>query len=189
MGSTWRDETVELARSTASFLCRPYGRAVNIVHVTSPAGVRWQRAPEGAEPAETCPHYLYLTDKDIEERGAPSPARHLMRLTYARDGMKRLLEAGDIFTGSDHGGRPGAEAAATTMFAANQNAGERDDGRAAAQLSHPERCPCNGSPRMAKAVLYGSSARRVRAGSDGDFTSCRSGRRGPSETLIGKADS
>ena len=200
--SAWRNETVELeAINRILFYAGRTGARVNIVHVTSPAGVALvQRArSEGVEAsAETCPHYLYMTDKDIEERGAWVTCSPPMRGADARDGMKRLLESGDIFSvGSDHGpvdpalkqrgdnnifagqpGMPGNE----TMVPLLLNlvaSGELSLQRFAQVTSE------------APAKLYGLYPRKgaVRAGSDGDFmiadlsASWTLGK----DTLIGKA--
>lgn len=198
----WRNETVELeAINRILFYAGRTGARVNIVHVTSPAGVALvQRARrEGVEAtAETCPHYLYLTDKDIEERGAWVTCSPPMRGPDARDGMKRLLEAGDIFTvGSDHGpvdpalklrgdnnvfaGQPGMPAN-ETMVALLLNL------VASGALSLQRFASVTAE---APARLYGLYPRKgaVRAGSDGDFTIADLGARWTlsRETLIGKA--
>jgi dihydroorotase-like cyclic amidohydrolase len=104
----WRNETVELeAINRILFYAGRTGARVNIVHVTSPNGVAMiARAREAGvnATAETCPHYLYLTDKDIEERGAWVTCSPPMRGEDARDGMRRLVQEGAIMTvGSDHG--------------------------------------------------------------------------------------
>jgi len=104
----WRNETVELeAINRILFYAGRTGARVNIVHVTSPNGVAMiadARARGVSATAETCPHYLYLTDKDIEERGAWVTCSPPMRGADARDGMRALIQRGDILTvGSDHG--------------------------------------------------------------------------------------
>ena len=198
----WRNETVELeAINRVMFYAGRTGARVNIVHVTSPAGVALvQRAQrEGvAATAETCPHYLYLTDKDIEGRGAWVTCAPPMRGPDARDGMKRLMNAGDIFTvGSDHGpvdpalkkrgennifaGQPGMPANETMVpLLLNLIAsGELSLQRFAAVTSE------------APAKLYGIYPRKgaIRIGCDGDFTIADLSTRWTlsRETLIGKA--
>jgi allantoinase len=104
----WRNETVELeAINRILFYAGRTGARVNIVHVTSPAGVGLvqQARRNGVDAsAETCPHYLYLTAKDIEERGAWVTCSPPMRGSDARDGMRDLVADGTILTvGSDHG--------------------------------------------------------------------------------------
>jgi dihydroorotase-like cyclic amidohydrolase len=104
----WRTETLELeAINRILFYAERTGARVNIVHVTSPDGVALiRRARErGVDAtAETCPHYLYLTEDDILDRGAWVTCAPPMRSRAARDGMIALVDFGDILTvGSDHG--------------------------------------------------------------------------------------
>ncbi|MDE2789619.1 MAG: amidohydrolase family protein [Paracoccaceae bacterium] len=104
----WRNETVELeAINRILFLASRFGTRVNIVHVTSPAGVALvERAhADGVNAtAETCPHYLYLTSEDIAVRGAWLSCAPPMRGQDARDGLRSLMADGSILTvGSDHG--------------------------------------------------------------------------------------
>ncbi len=104
----WRNETVELeAINRILFLASRFGTRVNIVHVTSPAGVALverARADGVNATAETCPHYLYLTSEDIAVQGAWLSCAPPMRGKDARDGMRRLMADGSILTvGSDHG--------------------------------------------------------------------------------------
>jgi dihydroorotase-like cyclic amidohydrolase len=104
----WHSETAELeAISRILFYARRLGTRVNIVHVTSPEGVRLvQDAREKGvrATAETCPHYLYLTEDDIAERGAWAICSPQMRSRAALEGMRDLVRDGDIITiGSDHG--------------------------------------------------------------------------------------
>tara|TARA_B100001093_G_scaffold68059_1_gene58185 strand:+ start:882 stop:2243 length:1362 start_codon:yes stop_codon:yes gene_type:complete len=104
----WRNETVELeAINRILFYAERTGTRVNIVHVTSPKGVEMisRARKQGIDAtAETCPHYLYFTDKDIEERGAWLTCSPPMRGVDARNGMRQLINSGAISTiGSDHG--------------------------------------------------------------------------------------
>ena len=104
----WRNETVELeAINRILFLASRFGTRVNIVHVTSPAGVALvqQARANGVDvTAETCPHFLYLTSDDIAERGAWVTCAPPMRGPDARDGLRALIADGSILTiGSDHG--------------------------------------------------------------------------------------
>jgi allantoinase len=106
--TAWRNETVELeAINRILFYAGRTGARVNIVHVTSPEGVamvRRARALGVDATAETCPHYLYLTDDDIAERGAWVTCAPPMRGRDAMEGMRDLVAGGDILTvGSDHG--------------------------------------------------------------------------------------
>ena len=104
----WRNETVELeAINRILFLASRFGTRVNIVHVTSPAGVALvqQARANGVDvTAETCPHFLYLTSDDIAERGAWVTCAPPMRGPDAREGLRSLIADGSILTiGSDHG--------------------------------------------------------------------------------------
>ena len=104
----WRNETVELeAINRILFYAGRTETRVNIVHVTSPEGVTMvqrARALGVKATAETCPHYLYLTEDDIAERGAWVTCAPPMRGRAAREGMRDLVASGNILTvGSDHG--------------------------------------------------------------------------------------
>ena len=104
----WRNETVELeAINRILFYTRRTGTRVNIVHITSPEGVAMvqrARAMGVDATAETCPHYLYLTEDDIAERGAWVTCAPPMRGRNAMGHMRELLASGEIVTvGSDHG--------------------------------------------------------------------------------------
>ena len=104
----WRNETVELeAINRILFFASRYQTRVNIVHVTSPAGVALVQQARGNgvdATAESCPHYLYLTSDDIAERGAWVTCAPPMRGEDARDGLRSLVADGSILTvGSDHG--------------------------------------------------------------------------------------
>jgi allantoinase len=198
----WRNETVELeAINRILFYAGRTGARVNIVHVTSPAGVELiarARAQGVAATAETCPHYLYLIDKDIEERGAWVTCSPPMRGVDARGGMRRLVDSGAIMTvGSDHGpvdpalkqrghnnifeGQPGMPAN-ETMVPLMLNlvaSGELSLQRFVAATAE------------APAKLYGLYPRKgaIRIGSDGDFTIVDLTRKWTlgADTLIGKA--
>lgn len=198
----WRNETVELeAINRILFYAGRTGARVNIVHVTSPNGVEMvarARAMGVQATAETCPHYLYLTDKDIEERGAWVTCSPPMRDANAREGMKRLVESGAIMTvGSDHGpvdpalkqrghnnileGQPGMPAN-ETMVPLMLNL------VASGELSLQRLAEVTAE---APARLYGLYPRKgaIRIGSDGDFTIVDLGRKWTlgADTLIGKA--
>ena len=198
----WRNETVELeAINRILFYAGRTGVRVNIVHVTSPNGVELvaRARAEGVDAtAETCPHYLYLTDNDIEERGAWVTCSPPMRGPDARDGMRRLIESGAILTvGSDHGpidpalkqrghnnifeGQPGMPANETmvplmlNLVASGELSLER---LAEVTAEGPAR-------------LYGLYPRKgaIRLGSDGDFTIVDLDRNWTigADTLIGKS--
>jgi allantoinase len=198
----WRNETVELeAINRILFYAGRTGARVNIVHVTSPNGVEMiarARAMGVQATAETCPHYLYLTDKDIEERGAWVTCSPPMRGADARDAMRRLVESGAIMTvGSDHGpvdpalkrrghnnvfaGQPGMPAN-ETMVPLMLNL------VASGELSLQRLAEVTAE---APARLYGLFPRKgaIRIGSDGDFTIVDLDRKWTlsADALIGKA--
>ncbi len=179
----WRDETVELeAINRIMFYAERTGARVNIVHVTSPEGVAMiRRARERGvrATAETCPHYLYLTNKDIERRGSWATCAPPMRGEDARQAMIDLASSGAIATiGSDHGpvdpmlkrrgennvfqgqpGLPGNETMVPLLFNLT------NDGRMTVQRLAE-------LTSEAPARLYGLYPRKgaIAVGSDADFT-------------------
>jgi allantoinase len=106
--SDWRSETVELeAINRILFYAERIGTRVNIVHLTSPQGVAMIQAARARgvrATAETCPHYLYLSEDDMLQHGIWAMCAPPMRGAAARDGMRGLVANGGVFTvGSDHG--------------------------------------------------------------------------------------
>jgi allantoinase len=104
----WHSETAELeAINRILFYAGRLGTRVHIVHVTSPEGVKLVERARGEgvrATAETCPHYLYLTEDDIAARGAWVTCAPPMRGPVAMAGMRARLDDGSIATiGSDHG--------------------------------------------------------------------------------------
>jgi allantoinase len=102
-----RPVEVELAAiRTALELAGETGCALHIVHVSSPEGIalideaRMQRVDVTAE---TCPHYLLLTEKDVERLGPVAKCAPPLRDNRRRLGLWKELRAGRIHTiGSDH---------------------------------------------------------------------------------------
>lgn len=103
----WRPPIVEYeADRRATFLLRVTGTRGLIVHTSVPEGVHdIAHARASGQPVyvETCQHYLYLTDKDVERRGpwvkCSPPLRDKGRVLV----LRRQLAAGLIDTiGSDH---------------------------------------------------------------------------------------
>jgi len=103
----WRPPIVEHeADKRAVFLLREAGVRGLIVHTSIPEGVmEIQTARSNGQKVyvETCQHYLYLTDKDVERRGpwvkCSPPVRDKTRMLKIR----RQLANGEIDTvGSDH---------------------------------------------------------------------------------------
>jgi allantoinase len=104
----WHSETAELeAINRILFYAGRLGTRVHIVHVTSPEGLKLvaRARREGVRAtAETCPHYLYLTEDDIAARGAWVTCAPPMRGVGAKAGLRASLDDGSIATiGSDHG--------------------------------------------------------------------------------------
>jgi len=103
----WRPPIVEYeADRRAIFLLREAKTRGLIVHTSVPEGVREvqvARANGQEVYVETCQHYLYLTDKDVERRGpwvkCSPPLRDKSRVLEIR----HQLANGEIYSiGSDH---------------------------------------------------------------------------------------
>jgi allantoinase len=84
--------------------------ALHIVHVSSGAGVALiaSAQKQGVDvTCETCPHYLVLTEEDVEKLGAVAKCAPPLRAKSAQDVLWRYLENGFINTiGSDHSPAP-----------------------------------------------------------------------------------
>ncbi len=93
---------IEMARETKC--------ALHIVHVSSGAGVALIASAQnqGVDvTAETCPHYLTLTEQDAETIGALAKCAPPLRTKSAQDVLWRYLENGYVRTiGSDHSPSP-----------------------------------------------------------------------------------
>jgi len=86
------------------------GCALHIVHVSSAAGVALVTAARNAGAdvtCETCPHYLVLTDEDVERLGAVAKCAPPVRPLAEREKLWQRLLAGEVTTvGSDHSPSP-----------------------------------------------------------------------------------
>ena len=84
--------------------------ALHIVHVSSGAGVALIASAQnqGVDvTCETCPHYLVLTEADVEKLGAVAKCAPPLRPQSAQDVLWRYLENGFVSTiGSDHSPSP-----------------------------------------------------------------------------------
>jgi allantoinase len=84
--------------------------ALHIVHVSSGAGVALVASAQkqGVDvTCETCPHYLVLTEEDVEKLGAVAKCAPPLRTKSAQDVLWRYLENGFVSTiGSDHSPSP-----------------------------------------------------------------------------------
>jgi len=86
------------------------GCALHIVHVSSGAGVALVASAQkqGVDvTCETCPHYLVLTEQDVEKLGAVAKCAPPLRTKSAQDVLWRYVEGGHVATiGSDHSPSP-----------------------------------------------------------------------------------
>lgn len=85
---------------------------LHIVHVSCPEGIEEiQKARQrGVDvTAETCPHYLVLTDEDMVRLGPPAKCAPPLRSAAAREGLLQKVHEGKVSTiGSDHSPAPGS---------------------------------------------------------------------------------
>jgi len=113
----WRDyiasrpiEAELRAISVVLELAGETGCDLHIVHVSSPEGVDLiRRAKEAGVrvTAETCPHFLLLTDESVGRLGAVAKCAPALRNEAHRQEMWKRIEAGAIDTlGSDHSPSP-----------------------------------------------------------------------------------
>ena len=83
---------------------------LHIVHVSSGAGVALVASAQsqGADvTCETCPHYLALTEEDMEKLGAIAKCAPPLRPKPAQDVLWRYVASGRVnFIGSDHSPSP-----------------------------------------------------------------------------------
>ena len=107
-GTTWRDfvasrpvEAELQAIEVALELAERTGCSLHVVHVSNGAGVALVAAGEAT--CETCPHYLTLTEDDLETLGARAKCAPPLRPAAERDALWEHLVAGRIaFVASDH---------------------------------------------------------------------------------------
>ncbi len=106
-----RPVEVELAAiRTATDIAGETGCALHVVHVSSPEGLALISAARrrGADvTAETCPHYLLLTEDEVVRQGAPAKCAPPLRSEARRRKLWRAVLAGGVDTiGSDHSPAP-----------------------------------------------------------------------------------
>jgi allantoinase len=86
------------------------GCALHVVHVSSGEGVALIAAAKksGVDvTCETCPHYLALTEDDLEKIGAVAKCAPPLRAADVQEHLWRQLRAGNVTTvGSDHSPSP-----------------------------------------------------------------------------------
>jgi allantoinase len=99
-----------VAIRSAIGLAEETGCALHIVHVSSGSGVALvaeARARGCDVTCETCPHYLVLTEEDVERLGAVAKCSPPLRDHQEQHALWQRLLAGDIhFIGSDHSPSP-----------------------------------------------------------------------------------
>jgi allantoinase len=102
----WRPEVVEVSSVAQSVeLAVAAGARLQIAHCSTPAAARLARAARGRVPftVETCPHYLFLTEADIERHGPFAKINPALRSEETVEALWTSLAAGEIdVIGSDH---------------------------------------------------------------------------------------
>ncbi len=90
----------------AALFAEETGAALHIVHVSSGGGVAAAAAARarGVDiTIETCPHYLFFTEEDVERLGAVAKCAPPLRPRREQDALWQALLRGDIdFVASDH---------------------------------------------------------------------------------------
>ena len=103
----WRPEIVELVSARECLdLAASAGARIELAHCSTPRAVDLATAAREAGvdvTVETCPHYLFLTEDDIERHGPFAKINPALRSEEAVAGLWDRLRAGQIdFIGSDH---------------------------------------------------------------------------------------
>ncbi len=99
------------AISRALLFAEETGCALHVVHTSSARGVELVRQAADAglcdATCETCPHYLFLSDEDVEKLGAPAKCSPPIRSNQERERLLGEVVAGRVDTiGSDHSPSP-----------------------------------------------------------------------------------
>lgn len=94
----------------ATLFARETGAKLHIVHVSSGRGVALaaEARARGADVSiETCPHYLFFTEEEVERLGAVAKCAPPLREPHERDGLWEQLIQGPIdIVASDHSPAP-----------------------------------------------------------------------------------
>jgi allantoinase len=102
----WRPEIVEVASVAQSIeLARSAGARLQIAHCSTPADVHLAMIARAhaTVTVETCPHYLYLTEADLERHGPYAKINPALRSEITVDSLWSYLADGGIdVVGSDH---------------------------------------------------------------------------------------
>jgi allantoinase len=98
------------AIAAALDLAREAGCSLHVVHVSSGEGVELVARAQGVDATcETCPHYLTLTEDDLETLGTRAKCAPPLRTRDEREALWRHLAAGRIrLVASDHSPCPPA---------------------------------------------------------------------------------
>ena len=108
-GSDWRawvasrpvDAELE-AIETAIAIAHDTGCSLHVVHVSTAAGVALVAGAEGVS-CETCPHYLTLSEDDLESLGTRAKCAPPLRSRAEVEALWREVEAGHVdLVASDH---------------------------------------------------------------------------------------
>src|ERR1700691_3159187 len=90
----------------ATLLAREAGAKLHIVHVSSGRGVALaaEARAQGVDVSiETCPHYLFFTEEDVERLGAVAKCAPPLRAAAERESLWNHLLAGHVdVVASDH---------------------------------------------------------------------------------------
>ncbi len=94
----------------ATLLAREAGAKLHIVHVSSGRGVALaaEARAQGTDVSiETCPHYLFFTEDDVERLGAIAKCAPPLRAAAEQDALWKQLLAGSVdIVASDHSPAP-----------------------------------------------------------------------------------
>jgi allantoinase len=166
---------IELAGETG---CR-----LHVVHVSSPEGVEMiARARKGGVDVtgELCSHYLLLTEKDVNDLGAPAKCAPPLRDALRQEQQWALWGSADFLTlGSDHSPSPPEMKTSADFFAVWGGIGGCQHGfpLVAAQVFHDQRggmtlAGMSASLSERVAHRFGVSARKgkLAVGFDADLT-------------------
>ncbi len=159
------------------------GCALHVVHVSSPEGVEAisEARRRGVDvTAETCPHYLLLTEEDTVQVGAAAKCAPPLRDEARRQRMWDRLEDGSIDTvGSDHSPAPPSMKTAADFFEIWGGISGCQHGFALLLSAALERAPADRVlPRLAQLLATNVADRfglahqkgRLAVGMDADFT-------------------
>ncbi|MEO8273811.1 MAG: amidohydrolase family protein [Chloroflexota bacterium] len=102
----WRPEVVELACVAQSIeLAVAAGARLQLAHCSNPTalGLASAARQRGQVTVETCPHYLFLSEADLERHGPFAKINPALRSQESVEGMWAGLAAGEVdVIGSDH---------------------------------------------------------------------------------------